>query len=964
MNRRRWPLTTLGLIAVTSVCGCAEDSATLPDTTVSEPPDTSTDGGPPGSALSLLLQSCPPWTVLDVSSETCHPVGLRDCPPEWVDDAGRCTLPHRCEDGSVPTPTGCIAPGLPDCPEGFRTPHGCRPTANSCERTERIDTTEGCVPVGPRDCHALFRDDDGLCRPDPSLCGPDAVAVYAEGCVNLVDEACATRYPAGLTLAPGERLVDPAAPPGGDGTIDSPYASLTAALDAVDAIGGTARVVLAPGTHQAGIKITQAVELRAACPGTSTISGSAETIAGSPAAALWVRSPGSLKARGLRFDTAAAGVYASKGVDVELRECRFVNSSPAAVWAQSPGTDVSIERCSFAPGDGAPLFGGDSIIAAAGVIAVEAARVSVIDSTVESPLALGLATFSDNTHLAVRRVAVRDLRAIEVDAGFGVLVDSDTTVEIHDSWFFDGPAASVLSQGGSVLVSGSLIESSSQAMAGDPKSFSSLDQAGVVAAAGSSVHIVDSVLASLGESAVYVDGTNAHLQLEGSLIVDSGVPPEISQGEPVGAEAAVVVASGASAVVSDTTIRDSAGFGLLAQGQTVSLTRSVVGWTRAGTDDPLNTAGVAVVSGDFEASESLVVDNARNGVVGLNNASVTLSDCNVSGTVPPNPADGFQDGGETQDLITYGAGVLLGAQLTVTSTRLDDNAGGGVVALGEGTRVSVQQSLVSRSRPAPTAAGMRGGYGIALEDCDEGIIEHSAIEDSTTLALNVFGDGGGLITCRDTAIRRISALGTFGRGIEVQGMQAFIDNTLIEDFATEGLVATRSDTDVEVHQSVIRSAESALSEAGTGMGLAALVSSRVSVTDSVIEGSARNGVSCWSNATFEAQRLCIAHTVAKTPFGESSEGAEPIGDGLSAADGCQLGVENLRVLGNARAGIVADSASGTLQGAQVDSNPFGVVFQGTPQPELGSDGIFVGNDEDLITEGSLEVAPPPEAVQF
>ena len=89
-----------------------------------------------------------------------------------------------------------------------------------------------------------------------------------------------------------------------------------------------------------------------------------------------------------------------------------------------------------------------------------------------------------------------------------------------------------------------------------------------------------------------------------------------------------------------------------------------------------------------------------------------------------------------------------------------------------------------------------------------------------------------------------------------------------------------------------------------------------------------------------------------------------VADGVLALAGSTATLDDVRVAGCARAGILYDRSSGRLSRARASDNRFGLVVQGSPAPQLKkeSENAFTGNsaaDElfgaDLLVPAS---APP------
>jgi hypothetical protein len=86
-----------------------------------------------------------------------------------------------------------------------------------------------------------------------------------------------------------------------------------------------------------------------------------------------------------------------------------------------------------------------------------------------------------------------------------------------------------------------------------------------------------------------------------------------------------------------------------------------------------------------------------------------------------------------------------------------------------------------------------------------------------------------------------------------------------------------------------------------------------------------------------------------------------LADGLIAASSANVLVQDSLFQYNARAGVLYESSGGGIQWTQSEGGRFGLVVQGQPKPTyLGYNNLFVGTEEDILTDGALSVpAAPP-----
>lgn len=256
------------------------------------------------------------------------------------------------------------------------------------------------------------------CEPWPAGARPrcsGATSVHVEGCTP-VGRACGAPPPS----APGPVVfVDPAALPGGDGTVEAPYARLA---DALAAHPTDVTIRLAPGTHEAGLVIGDGVILEGACAAETTL-----TIAeGSEASAVIEVQGTGVVLRDLRITGPTVGLFARRaaltveGVLVE----DVARYGLASVGSQLTGRALSIRdvRGVTLPGTAATAGYG---------MTLEASEATLDDVVVERVNEIGVLVVAGTV------ATLEDVSILEVSAGptglagvgLGISIDADATVD-------------------------------------------------------------------------------------------------------------------------------------------------------------------------------------------------------------------------------------------------------------------------------------------------------------------------------------------------------------------------------------------------------------------------------------------------------------------------------------------------------------------------------------------------------
>ncbi|MBM4355360.1 MAG: right-handed parallel beta-helix repeat-containing protein [Deltaproteobacteria bacterium] len=309
-----------------------------------------------------------------------------------------------------------------------------------------------------------------------------------------------------------------------------------------------------------------------------------------------------------------------------------------------------------------------------------------------------------------------------------------------------------------------------------------------------------------------------------------------------------------------------------------------------------------------------------------------------------------------------GLQVADGARLEVRKSLVDQASQTGILALGVGTEVMVEDTVVQETLPAgPNKLGL----GIQVQPGATAEVLRCEFKECSVSSVSVLGQGAtaSLSDCiiRDTAAKEPDA-GT-GRGIELQQEASLVaDAVLVESNRFEGIgVADGSTADLSamvvrstigggpqqvgrglsvfgggqatVTESVIAGnrdsgvfvmgAGSAVSLGGVlvadtlpnevnggGAGLIMSEGATLDVSDSWIRGNSGGGVSTQDSKTV----LLMERTVVEDSLAtwESELGPEVFGRGIDASYGAWASVSGCLVQGNTEVGVYASGSGGTM----------------------------------------------------
>lgn len=304
------------------------------------------------------------------------------------------------------------------------------------------------------------------------------------------------------------------------------------------------------------------------------------------------------------------------------------------------------------------------------------------------------------------------------------------------------------------------------------------------------------------------------------------------------------------------------------------------------------------------------------------------------------------------------------------------------VDLGEGATASFLQCDI-RSNYEAGVLVRDPGTDVTLDTCFVGDTE-SGYE---RLGAGIEVEFGGTVHAYRTAVVRNTEAGVSAvlEGSTVEGDGLLVEGTKPgkDGYFGYGLTA-REHASMSIANSAIVSNHEMGGFFGGSLVTVALEASIVERTlPSAYDGSRGMGLVCHDGATLDLSSSAILHnrtaalafTIANghvtgsllsdVPNGKFTllnpdHTYEDVGDGLLALFGSDVQVENTRIVGCSRAGLLFGDSRGNVAGSTVTDNRFGLVLQGTDRPDLSDDNAIVGNAEkDTVVDGALPVPGAP-----
>ncbi len=753
---------------------------------------------------------------------------------------------------------------------------------------------------------------------------PSASQTCAEGEVSdgkeCVPEACGTGKWGGADQAGADMFVDAQADASGDGSIDHPFTTIQAGADAAD--GG--RVAVAAGTYVenlALIKDHDGLVIAGRCAERVTIDGGQ---ADEPALILSGKVGTSVQVSGMTIlgGTLGAG---TQGGRLSLTDAIVRDSDFLGVFAYGGGATLALDRVTVTGtrvydrgvgGYGMQVDGAgaatvtDSTFTdcAVGAVVVNSGEVTVTNSRITATRGTGVYADGAGADVTLVDVSIDDIRADDINKlAFGVDAVGGASVRMERT------------------------------------SIRSTDKTGVFVASGASIIALDSTIDQSGGSGIVAKDGGTTLSWSGGHVRKS-------------AGMGVQVQEGAGVDLSTTVISDCSGYCVYAISPETSIQMAGVTIARAtASDDGSDGIGVYLVDGAGLQADGLASsDNAASGLAVID-GSASVRNLLLTGNGGPDAA------------FDVALSVDDGGTLDVAGAIIADNEGVGIQAAGTGTRLTLVDSLVTRTTP-----DSEGAYGVALivGDGARAEVSRSSFADNAQHGLEAVD---GVVTVWDSEFVRNGGAGLLLGGSEDSELEAYteLNGSVVSDnlgYGAQTFAATLVARDsefvgntgvgllvgglrarlvlegVRVGEVSAYRQEDRWSEGAEGRGIVIQGGSSAEIRDVVLDGCVGVGLLA-TDADVEISGLAI-RGVRRSPYktvgagviaqsqasvhatGLTVEGTE--GPGLMVTTDGWLGCDDCTLDNNAFAGIVlwdgsAEISNSTIVNTAADANQGGGI---------------------------------------
>jgi len=394
-------------------------------------------------------------------------------------------------------------------------------------------------------------------------------------------------------------------------------------------------------------------------------------------------------------------------------------------------------------------------------------------------------------------------------------------------------------------------------------------------------------------------------------------------------------------------------------GTSVTLDRCLVADTRPRPSDELAGRGAEAASGaSLKLARTAVLRNHDAGVLAIDEGtSLVVADSLVADTAPQ----------ASDQTFGRGVGVELGASAEVSRSAVVGNHEAGVLAVGDGTSLVVERSLVADTQPQPKE--QVGGRGVEVSQQARATLRASAIVGNRELGVRAAGTGTELEVdgCLVAETHSRPADQQFGRGVGGEfGASLKVVGSAVVANQEVGVWTTDMGTNLVLERSLVDDTQP-LAEATLGMGVN--ISTSAATIKNVLVARSRTGGFLFASSTGSVEDSLVDGVVAGSfhlyvgpPEMEVITATfQGISDGVVAGFGSTVSVTNVLIRGVARAGLVFDSSGGLLRGLQASGGKFGLVLQGNPKPDVSDPtNRITGSEDDVLSDAELPIPGPPK----
>jgi hypothetical protein len=477
---------------------------------------------------------------------------------------------------------------------------------------------------------------------------------------------------------------------------------------------------------------------------------------------------------------------------------------------------------------------------------------------------------------------------------------------------------------------------------------------GIDVGTGADVELRDSAVTDNVEVGVRIAGSGSQGTIERSAILRTKTTSTNDFG--VGA----IIRDGASAVMTGSVLAENHEVGIVAFGKGTKATLTDVSIDDTQTSGEGHGRGL-YVDGAVVTLERVSVTRSREaGIVLAKAGEVTARSTVVADT---------QEGSDGNGL---GVVLLEGTKASFTASAFAKNLDAGLSAVGAGTSLVLEDSIVTGTRP--DTRGDRG-LGIAVESGASVDLRGCALVDNASAGLAAIDPASRVTIARTAVLDGIPAKdGRFGRGVSVEtGASVTITQSALLRNHDIGISARGAGATATIDETVIRATSPQVSTGTHGRGVEAgsgakIVLSRASILENhsvsvlaISEGSsvdvvdtwiadttpdgsagspgraatAQSGASLsltgvWAERNAQIAVLAAANcvlTVKSSVIETTKTSDEAFGHGIFAFESSLATIDDVIVRGNAAVGLFFASSRGTVQQTRVLDNAIGIHVQ-------------------------------------
>lgn len=303
-------------------------------------------------------------------------------------------------------------------------------------------------------------------------------------------------------------------------------------------------------------------------------------------------------------------------------------------------------------------------------------------------------------------------------------------------------------------------------------------------------------------------------------------------------------------------------------------------------------ATIAIASGTY--TESLSPTKSAT-LVGRCAANVTITDTADLAGIHALSAIDFTLTGATLSGHLFAVAAEGGAHVTLRDAVLEANRGIGITALGVGTMLTLERSVVR----ATVASGAANGGGLDISAGARAVITDSTIADNAYIGVHARGSGTNVTLDGALVLRTgVEAAGDLGIGVFVRdGASGTLKSTVVRESHETGVSAFGKGTTLAIADSVV----SGTLDSKSGYGRGVIVDTGTATIDrTTIDGNTDDGV------IVEYGGQLTAHDVVVTRTKPAKNGEN--GQGLVVYKAGVATFSTSAFVGNAQSGIAAIEA--------------------------------------------------------